>query len=158
MPNSMTLPTPDAATANHTPMMAQYLRTKAEFAGTLAFYRMGDFYELFFDDARRANQLLDITLTSRGQSSGLPVPMAGGLVGNFTGEADYLYQREVVTGNPKVCAQLVSLLAPHTGMTTATTPAAAPDTPEAALTRTQGFGDGATPVPAPLRVRKAEHR
>ena len=61
----------------HTPMMAQYLRIKAEFADTLVFYRMGDFYELFFDDARKANRLLDITLTSRGHSGGEPVVMAG---------------------------------------------------------------------------------
>ncbi len=63
--------------AAHTPMMQQYLRIKAEYADTLVFYRMGDFYELFFDDARRANQLLDITLTSRGQSAGEPIAMAG---------------------------------------------------------------------------------
>jgi len=58
-------------------MMAQYLRIKADFPDTLVFYRMGDFYELFFDDARKANRLLDITLTSRGQSAGKPVVMAG---------------------------------------------------------------------------------
>ena len=62
---------------NHTPMMQQYLRIKADFPTTLVFYRMGDFYELFYDDARRANALLDITLTSRGQSNGEPVVMAG---------------------------------------------------------------------------------
>ncbi len=61
----------------HTPMMQQYLRIKAEFADTLLLYRMGDFYELFFDDARRAAGLLDITLTSRGQSAGEPIAMAG---------------------------------------------------------------------------------
>jgi len=61
----------------HTPMMQQYLRIKAEFPETLVFYRMGDFYELFFDDARKANRLLDITLTVRGQSAGAPVVMAG---------------------------------------------------------------------------------
>src|SRR5690554_3457530 len=61
----------------HTPMMQQYLRIKAEYADTLLFYRMGDFYELFFDDAKRAAQLLDITLTNRGQSAGQPIPMAG---------------------------------------------------------------------------------
>jgi len=61
----------------HTPVMAQYLRIKAEFPDTLVLYRMGDFYELFFDDARKANRLLDITLTSRGQSAGEPVVMAG---------------------------------------------------------------------------------
>src|SRR5690349_22438077 len=61
----------------HTPMMQQYLRIKAEFPETLVFYRMGDFYELFYDDARKANRLLDITLTTRGQSAGAPVVMAG---------------------------------------------------------------------------------
>ncbi len=61
----------------HTPMMQQYRRIKADFPDTLVFYRMGDFYELFFDDARKANRLLDITLTTRGQSAGEPVVMAG---------------------------------------------------------------------------------
>ncbi|MBL8348963.1 MAG: DNA mismatch repair protein MutS [Burkholderiaceae bacterium] len=58
-------------------MMQQYLRIKADHPDTLVFYRMGDFYELFFDDARKANRLLDITLTTRGQSAGEPVVMAG---------------------------------------------------------------------------------
>ncbi|NOT85461.1 MAG: DNA mismatch repair protein MutS [Methylococcaceae bacterium] len=57
--------------------MQQYLRIKAEHLTTLLFYRMGDFYELFFDDAKKASQLLDITLTSRGQSAGTPIAMAG---------------------------------------------------------------------------------
>src|SRR5210317_2216183 len=61
----------------HTPMMQQYLRIKAEHPDMLVFYRMGDFYELFFDDAKRAAELLDITLTARGKSSGQPIPMAG---------------------------------------------------------------------------------
>ncbi|MGF1546453.1 MAG: DNA mismatch repair protein MutS [Thiotrichales bacterium] len=61
----------------HTPMMQQYLRIKAAHPQTLLFYRMGDFYELFFDDARRAARLLDITLTQRGRSAGEPIPMAG---------------------------------------------------------------------------------
>jgi DNA mismatch repair protein MutS len=61
----------------HTPVMQQYLRIKAEFPAMLLFYRMGDFYELFFEDARRAAKLLDITLTARGQSAGQPIPMAG---------------------------------------------------------------------------------
>ena len=61
----------------HTPMMAQYLRIKAEHPDTLVLYRMGDFYELFYDDARKANRLLDITLTARGTSAGEPVVMAG---------------------------------------------------------------------------------
>ena len=58
-------------------MMRQYLSIKAEHPDRLVFYRMGDFYELFFDDARRAAQLLDITLTQRGKSGGEPIPMAG---------------------------------------------------------------------------------
>jgi len=63
--------------SQHTPMMQQYLRIKAEHPDILLFYRMGDFYELFFEDARRAAKLLDITLTARGQSAGEPIPMAG---------------------------------------------------------------------------------
>ena len=58
-------------------MMQQFLRIKADHLDTLLFYRMGDFYELFFDDAKKASQILDITLTARGQSAGLPIPMAG---------------------------------------------------------------------------------
>ncbi|HFE48106.1 MAG TPA: DNA mismatch repair protein MutS [Chromatiaceae bacterium] len=61
----------------HTPMMQQYLRIKAEHPDTLLFYRMGDFYELFYADAEAAARLLDITLTQRGQSAGKPIPMAG---------------------------------------------------------------------------------
>lgn len=61
----------------HTPMMQQYFRIKAEHPHELVFYRMGDFYELFFNDAVTAANLLDITLTSRGQSGGEPIPMAG---------------------------------------------------------------------------------
>jgi len=61
----------------HTPMMQQYFGLKADYPDTLLFYRMGDFYELFFDDARKASRLLDITLTKRGQSSGQPIPMCG---------------------------------------------------------------------------------
>lgn len=57
--------------------MQQYLRLKAQHPDALLFYRMGDFYELFFDDAKRAARLLDITLTARGQSAGQPIPMAG---------------------------------------------------------------------------------
>jgi DNA mismatch repair protein MutS len=63
--------------SQHTPMMQQYLRIKAEHPDTLLFYRMGDFYEMFYEDARRGAALLDITLTSRGASAGEPIPMAG---------------------------------------------------------------------------------
>jgi len=63
--------------AAHTPMMQQYLGIKAQHPDILLFYRMGDFYELFYDDARRAARLLDITLTARGKSAGESIPMAG---------------------------------------------------------------------------------
>ena len=63
--------------AGHTPMMQQYLALKAGFPDTLLFYRMGDFYELFYADAERASKLLDITLTTRGASAGAPIRMAG---------------------------------------------------------------------------------
>ena len=65
------------AALKHTPMMQQYLRIKSQHPDILLFYRMGDFYELFYEDARRAAALLDITLTARGQSAGEPIPMAG---------------------------------------------------------------------------------
>src|SRR5205814_10515095 len=63
--------------SSHTPMMQQYLRIKGEHPDILVFYRMGDFYELFYDDAEKASRLLDLTLTSRGVSAGTPVKMAG---------------------------------------------------------------------------------
>ncbi len=72
---------PKASEQNHTPVMQQYLRLKAEVErdnpGILLFFRMGDFYELFYDDAKRAAAMLDITLTARGQSAGQPIAMAG---------------------------------------------------------------------------------
>jgi DNA mismatch repair protein MutS len=70
-------PAAPADLSKHTPMMAQYLGIKAEHPSTLVFYRMGDFYELFYDDAEKAARLLDITLTRRGMSAGEPVVMAG---------------------------------------------------------------------------------
>jgi DNA mismatch repair protein MutS len=63
--------------SGNTPMMQQYLRIKAEYPDILVFYRMGDFYELFFSDAEKASELLGITLTARGSSAGNPIPMAG---------------------------------------------------------------------------------
>lgn len=63
--------------SKHTPMIRQYLRIKGEHPNEMVFYRMGDFYELFYDDARKASELIDITLTARGQSGGSPIPMAG---------------------------------------------------------------------------------
>ncbi|CAM3708828.1 DNA mismatch repair protein MutS [Rheinheimera salexigens] len=67
----------EQALSTHTPMMQQYLGIKSQHPDILMFYRMGDFYELFFDDAKRAATLLDISLTKRGQSNGQPIPMAG---------------------------------------------------------------------------------
>jgi len=63
--------------AEHTPLMKQFFAAKAEHPDVLLFFRMGDFYELFYDDARKAARLLDITLTQRGSSAGQPIPMAG---------------------------------------------------------------------------------
>ncbi|SFR76573.1 DNA mismatch repair protein MutS [Marinobacter daqiaonensis] len=63
--------------SNHTPMIRQYLKIKGEHPNEILFYRMGDFYELFYDDARKTAELIDITLTARGQSGGHPIPMAG---------------------------------------------------------------------------------
>ena len=71
----MTTATKDLS--SHTPMMRQYLTIKAEFPHILIFYRMGDFYELFFDDAKKAADLLDISLTARGKTGGNAIPMAG---------------------------------------------------------------------------------
>lgn len=67
----------DSDLSSYTPMMQQYLQIKAEYPDILLFYRMGDFYELFFNDAKRASELLDISLTKRGRSAGEPIPMAG---------------------------------------------------------------------------------
>src|SRR5688500_12260486 len=67
----------DPGFSQHTPMMQQYLRIKAQHRDMLMFYRMGDFYELFYGDAEKAARLLDITLTTRGSSAGEPIKMAG---------------------------------------------------------------------------------
>ena len=77
----------------HTPVMQQYLRIKAEYPDVLLFYRMGDFYEMFYDDARRAAGLLDIALTARGQSAGEPIPMAGVPVHSVEGYLAKLVRR-----------------------------------------------------------------
>src|SRR4029453_5843288 len=65
------------AFSGHTPMMQQYLRIKAQYPDMLLFYRMGDFYEMFYGDAERRARLLDITLTRRGESAGEAIKMAG---------------------------------------------------------------------------------
>ena len=67
----------DDLKTSHTPMMQQYFSIKQQHPEQLLFYRMGDFYELFYEDAKKAARLLDITLTARGQSGGQPIPMAG---------------------------------------------------------------------------------
>ncbi len=77
MPQATPITASDLLAQGHTPMMAQYLAIKGEYPETLVFYRMGDFYELFWDDAEKAARLIDITLTRRGQSAGQPVTMAG---------------------------------------------------------------------------------
>ena len=64
-------------TSQHTPMMQQYLNIKADYPDMLLFYRMGDFYEMFFDDAKKGAELLELTLTHRGNANGKPIPMAG---------------------------------------------------------------------------------
>ena len=69
--------TSPSVVSNHTPMMQQYLGLKTQHPDMLLFYRMGDFYELFFDDAEKASRLLNITLTMRGSSNGAPIKMAG---------------------------------------------------------------------------------
>ncbi len=86
----------------HTPMMQQYLRIKAENPDVLLFYRMGDFYELFYEDARRGAKLLDIVLTQRGESGGAPIPMAGVPVDKL----DSYLARLVKQGEPvAICEQ-----------------------------------------------------
>jgi DNA mismatch repair protein MutS len=67
----------NSKSGEHTPLMQQYLAIKAQFPDTLVLFRMGDFYELFYDDARKASRLLNITLTKRGESAGQPIAMAG---------------------------------------------------------------------------------
>jgi DNA mismatch repair protein MutS len=90
---SFTAPLNDAALAAHTPVIQQYLRIKAQHPDALLFYRMGDFYELFYEDARRAAGLLDIALTQRGASAGNPIPMAGVPVQSVEGYLARLVRR-----------------------------------------------------------------
>lgn len=88
---------------NHTPMMQQYLKLKAQHPEELLFYRMGDFYELFYDDAKRASQLLDISLTKRGASAGKPIPMAGIPYHSLEG---YLARLIVMGQSVAICEQI----------------------------------------------------
>ncbi|RPE81337.1 DNA mismatch repair protein MutS [Vulcaniibacterium tengchongense] len=87
----------------HTPLMKQYFAAKAEHPDVLLFFRMGDFYELFYDDARKAARLLDITLTQRGQSAGQPIPMAG--VPHHSAES-YLARLVALGESVAICEQI----------------------------------------------------
>lgn len=89
--------------AQHTPLMQQFFTAKAEHPDILLFFRMGDFYELFYDDARKAAQLLDITLTQRGASAGQPIPMAGVPVHAMEG---YLARLIALGESVAICEQI----------------------------------------------------
>ncbi|PPI87755.1 DNA mismatch repair protein MutS [Candidatus Pantoea edessiphila] len=89
----------------HTPMIQQYLKIKAKYPNMLLFYRMGDFYELFYDDAERASQLLEISLTKRGKSAGKPIPMAGVPYYNID---NYLAKLIQFGESAAICEQLAS--------------------------------------------------
>ena len=87
----------------HTPLMRQFIAAKADYPDVLLFFRMGDFYELFFDDARKAAKLLDITLTQRGNSAGQPIPMAGVPVHAHEG---YLARLVALGESVAICEQI----------------------------------------------------
>src|SRR6476469_8391822 len=87
----------------HTPLMRQFFAAKAEHPDVLLFFRMGDFYELFYDDARKAAKLLDITLTQRGASAGQPIPMAGVPVHAYEG---YLARLVALGESVAICEQI----------------------------------------------------
>ncbi len=87
----------------HTPLMRQFFTAKAEHPDVLMFFRMGDFYELFYDDARKAARLLDITLTQRGSSAGQPIPMAGVPVHAYEG---YLARLVALGESVAICEQI----------------------------------------------------
>src|SRR5436190_23263895 len=87
----------------HTPLMRQFFAAKAEHPAILLFFRMGDFYELFYDDARKAARLLDITLTQRGASGGQPIPMAGVPVHAVEG---YLARLVALGESVAICEQI----------------------------------------------------
>lgn len=89
--------------AEHTPLMKQYFAAKAEYPDLLLFFRMGDFYELFHQDARKAARLLDITLTQRGSSGGAPIPMAGVPVHAYEG---YLARLIALGESVAICEQI----------------------------------------------------
>jgi DNA mismatch repair protein MutS len=89
--------------SQHTPLMRQFFAAKAEHPDILLFFRMGDFYELFYDDARKAARLLDITLTQRGSSAGAPIPMAGVPVHAYEG---YLARLVALGESVAICEQI----------------------------------------------------
>jgi DNA mismatch repair protein MutS len=89
--------------AEHTPLMRQYFAAKAEHPDVLLLFRMGDFYELFYDDARKAAKLLDITLTQRGASAGAPIPMAGVPAHAYEG---YLARLVALGESVAICEQI----------------------------------------------------
>lgn len=93
----------DPATLTHTPLMKQFFAAKAEYPDLLLLFRMGDFYELFYDDARKAARLLDITLTQRGSSAGAPIPMAGVPVHAYEG---YLARLVALGESVAICEQI----------------------------------------------------
>ena len=93
----------DSAASTHTPLMRQFFAAKAEYPDLLLFFRMGDFYELFYDDARKAARLLDITLTQRGSSAGAPIPMAGVPVHAYEG---YLARLVALGESVAICEQI----------------------------------------------------
>src|SRR5690606_17245441 len=92
-----------AGVPEHTPLMKQFFAAKAEHPDVLLFFRMGDFYELFYDDARKAARLLDITLTQRGSSGGAPIPMAG--VPHHSSES-YLARLVALGESVAICEQV----------------------------------------------------
>ena len=91
------------AAEQHTPLMKQFFAAKAEHPDVLLFFRMGDFYELFYDDARKAARLLDITLTQRGSSAGQPIPMAGVPAHAYEG---YLARLVALGESVAICEQI----------------------------------------------------
>ena len=102
-PVSETSPSVRPAGDPHTPLMRQFFAAKAEHPDVLLFFRMGDFYELFYDDARKAARLLDITLTQRGSSAGQPIPMAGVPVHAYEG---YLARLVALGESVAICEQI----------------------------------------------------
>ncbi|MBN6112481.1 DNA mismatch repair protein MutS [Xanthomonas bonasiae] len=96
-------PQAPGSAAEHTPLMKQFFAAKSEYPDLLLFFRMGDFYELFYDDARKAARLLDITLTQRGSSGGAPIPMAGVPVHAYEG---YLARLVALGESVAICEQI----------------------------------------------------